>query len=76
MRYHFTHALVLTPFESTLTQLDWETVVAQDYPVHVLYCKELQCILFHSDNQHADCMEEIKNICTLLTKLAIEVFIE
>lgn len=41
MRYHFTHALVLTPFESTLTQLDWETVVAQDYPVHVLYCEEL-----------------------------------
>ena len=62
MKYHFTHALVLTPFESTLTQLDWETVVAQDYPVHVLYCEELQCMLFHSDNQHTDCIKEIKNI--------------
>lgn len=76
MKYHITHALVLTPFESTLTQLDWETVVAQDYPVHVLYCEELQCILFHSDNQHADCIEEIKNICTALMKMAIEVCIE
>ena len=76
MRYTLTHALVLTPFESTLTQLDWETVVAQDYPIHVLYCKELQCILFHSDNQHHDCAGEIENICTLLTKMAIEVYIE
>ena len=28
MIYHFVHTLVLTPFESTLTQLDWETVAA------------------------------------------------
>ena len=76
MKYNFIHYLVLTPFESSLTQLDWETVAAQDYPIHVLYCKELKCILFHSDNQHIDCAEEIKNICTLLTKLAIEVYIE
>lgn len=76
MEYHFIHTLVLTPFESTLTQLDWETVAAQDYPVHVLYCRELQCILFHSDNQVTDCAREIENICTLLTKLAIDVYIE
>ena len=62
--------------KSTLTQLDWEIVVAQNYPIYVLCCKELQCILFHSDNQHADCIEEIKNICTLLTNMTIEIYIE
>jgi hypothetical protein len=76
MEYTLIHALVLTPFESTLTQLDWETVAAQDYPVHVLYCKELQCILFHSDNQQSDCNREIENICALLTKMAMRVYIE
>ena len=28
MKYSFIHALVLTPFESSLTQLDWETIAA------------------------------------------------
>lgn len=59
MKYHFIHALVVTPFESSLTSLDWETLSAQDYPVHALYCKELGALLFHSDNQNSECTEMI-----------------
>ena len=59
MKYHFIHALVLTPFESSLTTLNWEEVIAQDYPVHALYCKELKCLLFLSNNQKSDCSEMV-----------------
>lgn len=59
MKYHFIHALVLTPFESSLTALNWEEVITQDYPVHALYCKELKCLLFLSDNQKSDCSEMV-----------------
>ena len=59
MKYHFTYALILTPFESSLTSLDWESVAAQDYPIHALYCEELGALLFHSDNQKNDCTELI-----------------
>jgi len=59
MKYSFIHALVLTPFESTLTALDWDTVVSQDYSIHVLYCKELGALLFHSDNQKSECTDMI-----------------
>ena len=59
MKYHFTYALILTSFESSLTPLDWESVVAQDYPIHALYCEELGALLFHSDNQKNDCTELI-----------------
>lgn len=59
MKYHFTYALILTPFESSLTSLNWESVVAQDYPIHALYCEELGALLFHSDNQKNDCTELI-----------------
>ena len=55
MKYHFIHALVLTPFESSLTPLDWEILSAQDYPLHALYCEELSALLFLSDNQKNDC---------------------
>ena len=55
MKYHFIHALVLTPFEASLTPLDWEVLAAQDYPIHALYCKELGALLFLSDNQKNDC---------------------
>ena len=59
MKYHFIHALVVTQFESSLTPLDWETLSAQDYPLHVLYCEELGALLFHSDNQKNDCTNMI-----------------
>lgn len=59
MKYHFIHALVITQFESTLTSNDWETLSAQDYPIHALYNKELGALLFHSDNQKNDCTEMI-----------------
>ena len=59
MKYHFIHALVVTQFESSLTPLDWETLSAQDYPLHVVYCEELGALLFHSDNQKNDCTELI-----------------
>ena len=59
MKYHFIHALVITPFESSLNPIDWETLSAQDYPLHALYCEELGALLFHSDNQKSDCAEMI-----------------
>ena len=59
MKYHFIHALVVTQFESSLTLLDWETLSAQDYPLHALYCEELGALLFHSDNQKNDCTNMI-----------------
>ena len=59
MKYHFIHALVITQFESTLTSNDWETLSAQDYPIHALYSKELGALLFHSDNQKNDCTNMI-----------------
>lgn len=69
MKYTFIHALVITPFESSLTPLDWDILAAQDYPIHVLYCKELNRIIFHSNNQKSDCANEISKICDLLTRL-------
>ena len=59
MKYHFIHALVITPFETSLTPIDWETLSAQDYPLHALYCEELGAFLFHSDNRKNDCTEMI-----------------
>lgn len=59
MKYHFIHALVVTQFESSLTPLDWETLSAQDYPLHALYCEESGALLFHSDNQKDDCSNMI-----------------
>lgn len=76
MIYHFVHTLVLTPFESLLTQLDWETVAAQDYAVHALYCKELNRIVFLSDNVKSNCQEKINEIYSLLEKLAIQFVFE
>lgn len=72
MKYHFVHALIVTQFESSLNPLDWETLSAQDYPLHALYCEELGALLFHSDNQKNDCMNEISKIYNLLGKLNIE----
>lgn len=72
MKYHFIHALVLTQFESSLTPLNWETLSAQDYPLHALYCEELGALLFHSDNQKNDCVKEISKIFNLLKKLNIQ----
>lgn len=59
MKYHFIHALVLTPFEASLTPLNWETLLAQDYPLHALYCEELGALLLHSGNQKNDCSNMI-----------------
>lgn len=59
MKYHFIHALVVTQFEASLTPLDWETLSAQDYPLHALYCKEENCLIFLSDNQKNDCTNMI-----------------
>jgi hypothetical protein len=59
MKYHFIHALALTHFESSLTPLDWDTLLAQDYPLHALYCEESGALLFLSDNQKNDCVDMI-----------------
>ena len=71
MKYHFIHALVVTPFESSLTPLDWEALSAQDYPLHALYCKESGALLFHSDNQKNDCANMISFLKETLKILSI-----
>ena len=71
MEYHFSHALVITHFESSLIPLDWETLSAQDYPLHALYCEELGALLFLSDNQKNDCAELISFLKETLKILSI-----
>ena len=66
MELHLTHALVLTRYESSLVSLDWETVAAQDFTVHALYCHNTNSILFHSDYQKSEPIEEISKIIQLL----------
>ena len=73
MKYHFIHALVVTQFESSLTPLDWETLSAQDYPLHALYCEESGALLFHSDNRKNDCAEMISFLKETLKILSIPV---
>ena len=76
MEFNFIHALVLTPFEASLTPLNWKTLSEQDYPIHVLYSKEQNRIIFHSDNQKCDCAQEISKIQSLLTKLGISIALQ
>lgn len=71
MELVFTHVLVLTQFESSLVPLQWEEVVAQDFTVHLFYCKTSQSILFHSDNLQFDCMERVSNFYEMLAKSGI-----
>lgn len=73
---HLTHALVLTQFESSLTERDWSVVSAQDYPIHALYCHESRNLLFHSDNQKSNCEEEISKIKETLKLCNIQFFEE
>lgn len=72
MELHFTHALVLTPFESSLVPLQWDAVAAQDFVVHLLYCNTSKSVLFHSDNQKFDCMERVSNFYEMLAKSVIQ----
>lgn len=68
MEYHLIHALVLTPFESSLVSLDWDAVAATDFAIHALYCKESAQLLFHSDNLKNNCADEILKIKQTLEK--------
>ena len=76
MKYHFIHALVLTPFESSLNPLEWGILVQQDYPIHALYCQEVGNLIFHSDNQKCDCMNEVSKIKQTLEILGIPALYE
>ena len=71
MVLHFTYALILTPFEASLFPTDWDFVIQEDFPIHVLYCQETKQILFHSDNQKTDCDKEVSKIKILLEKIGI-----
>lgn len=66
MEYHLIHALVLTPFESSLVNLTVEEVLNQDFTVHALYCHETKNLLFHSDYQKSEPIEEISKIVRIL----------
>lgn len=72
MELTFLHVLVLTQFESSLTPLLWDEVLAQDFTVHLLYCKTTSRVIFHSDNQKFDCMERVSNFYEMLAKSAIQ----
>ena len=71
MELHLTHALVLTPFESSLSPREWSLLAAEDYPLHALYCHESRTLLFYSDNQKSDCAEEISKIIKVLVDCQI-----
>ena len=72
MELHLTHALVLTQFEDSLNPREWSLLMAEDYPLHALYCHESRQLLFHSDNQKSDCEEEISKIIKTLEKCNIQ----
>ena len=72
MVLNFTYALVLTQFESSLISLTWDSAVQEDFPIHVLYCHETQEIVYHADNQTADCARDIQGIKTLLSQIGVQ----
>ena len=69
----FIHALVITPFEASLVPNNWNAVIREDFPIHVLYCQETDEVLFHSSNQKHDCKAEITRLCALAQKLGIKI---
>lgn len=76
MELHLVHALILTHYESSLVNLNWEEVIAQDFCVQTLYCRETKNFLFHSDYQKSEPNEEITKIISLLTLTGNQVKIE
>jgi hypothetical protein len=67
---HLVHALILTQFEAELVgALDWNSVIAQDFTVHALYCQETQQLLFHSDNLKSDPLDKIAEIKDIILKI-------
>jgi hypothetical protein len=67
MELHLVHTLILTHFEASLINPNsWEEVIAQDFTVHALYCRETKNLLFHSDYQKSDPIEEISKIEQIL----------
>ena len=76
MDIHLVHALILTQFEADLVDAsDWNSVIAQDFTVHALYCQETKQLLFHSDNQKSDPLDKIAEIKDIILKIgnAIEI---
>lgn len=71
MELNLIHALILTQFESTLTNLDFDTLVAQDYTVHGIYCKETKSLIYHSEPQNFNGYEEVIKIQQTLQNLPI-----
>ena len=69
MEYHLIHALVLTPFESSLPAQTWEEIAETDYPIHALYCEESAPLLFHSDGLKNNCADEISKIIKTIENL-------
>lgn len=73
MQRNLVHALVITPFEASLVPNNWNAVIREDFPIHVLYCQETEELLFHSSNQKHDCETEITRLCALAQKLGIDI---
>lgn len=75
MEYHLIHALVLTPFESSLPAQTWEEIAETDYPIHALYCEESARLLFHSDGLKNNCADEISKIIKTIENLGNRVIL-
>lgn len=73
MELKLTHAVVLTQFESTLTPLDFDTISAQDYVVHVIYNQVTNSLVFLSSPQKFDGLEQSIKIRELMDNLLIPV---
>ena len=77
MELHLVHTLILTHFEASLINPnDWNEVIAQDFTVHALYCRETKNLLFHSDYQKSEPIEEISKIVKLFQMTGISVSLE
>ena len=73
MELQLTHALILTQFESTLTPLDFETVVQQDYAVHAVINRATKSICFLSEPQKFDGYEYFIKFKQMIENLHIPV---
>ena len=63
MELHFTHALVLTPFESSLVPLQWDAVAAQMLAKSAIqFTDEQQIIILREDESEYNAEDILKHL--------------
>ena len=59
MTIELVHALVLTPFEAALSAHTFEELLAEDYPIHLVYCPTSGKQIFFENPIDGNPMEKI-----------------